>query len=77
MAPVTPPNFFFAIFQRFIDLFELSAFQRAFTGYFTLTLSRFMMFFMKLGFFVKNLVILYTKIRPKCAFFQMRFRNLK
>ena len=36
-----------------------------------------MMFFVKLGFLVENLVILYSKIRLKRAFFQMRFRNLK
>ena len=32
---------------------------------------------MKLGLLVENLVILYSEIRPKRAFFQMRFRNLK
>ena len=76
--PLSPPqNIFCAIFQHLIHLFGLSAFQRAFTGYFTLTLSRFMMFFVKLLFLVENLVILYSKIRLKRAFFQMRFRNLK
>ena len=60
-----------------IHLFGVSAFWRGFTGYFTLTLSHFMKFFVKMGFLVENLVILYSEIRPKCAFFQMRFRNLK
>ena len=76
-TPGTPRKYFFAIFQHFIGLFELSAFQNAFTGYFTLTLSGFMMLFVKLGFWVKNMVILYSEIRPKRTFFQMRFRNLK
>ena len=51
--------------------------QNALTGYFTITSSRFMMLCVKLGFWVKNMVILYSEIRPKRAFFQMRFRNLK
>ena len=53
--PLLPPeNIFFTNFQCFIDLFGLSAFQHAFTRYFTLTLSRFMMFFIKSGVLVKN-----------------------
>ena len=76
--PCHPPKIFvFAIFQHLIHLFGVSVFWRAFTGYFTLTLSHFMMFFVKLGFLVENLVILYSEVRPKRAFFQMRFRNLK
>ena len=70
-----PKNICFRYFSTYYPYY--SAFWRAFTGYFTLTLSRFMMFFVKLGFLVKNLVILYSEIRPKHAFFQMRFRNLK
>ena len=55
-APVAPPeNIFFTNFQCFIDLFGLSAFQRAFTFYFTLTLSWYMMFLVKLGFLADNL----------------------
>ena len=46
---------FFAIFQHLIDLFGLSAFQRAFTFYFTLTLSWYKMFLVKLGFLAQNL----------------------
>ena len=49
----TPFLPFFAIFQRFIDLFELSAF----TGHFTLTFSRFMMFFCKIEVFRENIFI--------------------
>ena len=72
--PCQPPKIFFsAIFQHLIHLFGLSVFQRAFTGYFTPTLSRFMMFFVKLDFFQK-FVILYSEICLKRAFFQMRFR---
>jgi len=76
--PCHPPKIFFcAIFQHLIHLFGLSAFQRAFAGYFALTLSRFVMFFVRLGFLVGSLVILCSEVRPKRAFFQMRFRNLK
>ena len=46
---------FFTIFQHLIDLFGLSAFQHAFTFYFTLTLSWYMMFLVKLGFLADNL----------------------
>ena len=48
--PQTPEKYFFHHFQYFIDLFVLSAFQHAFTVYFTLTLSWYMMFLVKLGF---------------------------
>ena len=51
-GPCRPPKIFFpAIFQRLIHLFGLLAFQRAFTRYFTLTLSHFMMFFCQIGIF--------------------------
>ena len=77
-GPWSPPkNIFFANFRRFIHLCGLSAFQCAFTRYFMLTLSRFMMFFVKLGFLVKTLGILYKEIRPKRTFFYLCFWNLK
>ena len=59
--PLSPPkNIFSTNFQRFIDLFGLSAFQHAFTRYFTLTLSCFMTFFIKWGVLFENIGIFYT-----------------
>ena len=56
-APIDPLNFFFYHFQYFIDLFGLSGFQHAFTIYFPLTLSWYMMFLVKLGVWAENLAI--------------------
>ena len=57
-GPCRSPKIFFSdIFQRLIHLFGLLAFQRAFTRYFTFTLSRFMTFFIKSGIWVKNIGI--------------------
>ena len=50
-----PKIIFFAIFQRFINLFGQSSFQRAFTCLFKCTLSRFMTFSIKLEFLAENL----------------------
>ena len=73
-APVAPPeNIFFTNFQCFIDLFGLSAFQHAFTRYFTLTLSRFMMFFIKFVLLVENMGILFSENFPKRAFLSNAF----
>ena len=53
-GPCRPPKIFFPhIFQRLIHLFGLLAFQHAFSRYFMLTLSRFMTFFIKWGFWSK------------------------
>ena len=52
LGPLSPPeNIFFTIFQHLIHLCGLSAFQHAFTQYFTLTLGHFMMVFHKIGIF--------------------------
>ena len=48
----TPSKKNSSTFQHFIDLCGLSAFQHAFTFCFTLKLSEYMMFLVKLGFFV-------------------------
>ena len=77
-GPRRPPkNIFFAIFQRFVILLVLSAFQRTFTFYYTHVFSQFMMFLVKFGFLVENLGISYSKIRPKIANFKMRFHVAK
>ena len=55
--PVAPTKKNSDVFQRLIHLFGLLAFQRAFTRYFTLTLSRFMTFFIKWGVLVENIGI--------------------
>ena len=66
LGPLGPPeNIFFANFQRLVHLCGLSAFQRALTYKFTLTLSRLMMFLVKLGFLVENIGVLHCKIGPK------------
>ena len=52
-APLDHRKMFFHNFQYFINLFRLSAFQCAFTIYFTLTLSWYMMFLVKLRFWPK------------------------
>ena len=77
-GPKPPPkNIFFAIFQGFVNFLGLSAFQRAFTFYLTLTFSRFMMFLRKFGFLVENLGISYGKICAKIAKFKVRFWEAK
>ena len=54
-GPLSPPeNIFFTTFQHIIHLCGPSAFQRAFARNFRLTFSRFMTFFVKLGFLVEN-----------------------
>ena len=77
-APAAQRKYFYkTIFQHLIHLCGISGFHRAFTRKYTLTLSRFMMFFVKLGFLVEIIGVLYSEICPKRAFFQMHFWNLK